>query len=533
MTLTVTVHPKGNPAGAAVRTLTACYSRQFQREPNEPGGFSFTLPVNHADAAYIEPGHWIKYTLNGEAVMAGRVGADSAHPISQGEEADETVTIQAAGALAALADMTVQRPEWFGRQKTDMRWFGAMSPEYEGWLTWDPPAFYVRQDYALSPYGVLNPEGWNAGEAGWIWGTDFDSMADPPQAVGTNLFAAVAVVTQGDYRVRITADDRFRLWRNGVFVGENREAFAWKRVDDFDMFLEDGTHYFFIEGENIDRASSSTNGAAILFALFEMVAGGEYGDLVGFSSDAWAALPYPSSTVGMTPGDIGTILMDEAQALDTLLEWTWDFDAELDSNGNAWAVELSIGFRLGLSYLDAFKQMAAHAVDLLVDYDTMTLRMFNKGTLDTTPSVEFVKGTNLLDLTFESTPALATEAQVQDANGEWSIVSSGVATGDGDPPKVWAYVQLGGGDDTDAVDPVLDAFSQPKDRATAQLAPVSGVIPYTDFTEFDTIGCISKKGVANTSSTIKSITMTEPAPSDDGVVDGTQLFTVELEQVAS
>lgn len=538
MTLTVTVHPKGNPAGASIRTLAADFTRGLTRVPNDAGGGLLSLPINHADAAFLEPNHWLKFHLDGQVVMSGRLGPDDATVISPEEEAGEIAQVKVQGALSTLADAQVYRPSWFADRAADMRWFGPMSPEYEGWTSWDPPAFYVLQDYALSPYGTLFPEGWLAGSAGWIWGTAFDALSSPPQAVGKCLFAAVGTLAEeGDQLIQITADDGYRLWIDGILVGERREAFGWKRKDDWPLFLTAGSHFFFIEGENIDRPSSpATNGAAILFAWFTVVSGGEYGDLVGVSSDSWTALPYPVTPVGMTAGDILDILLSEARFRGACLPWTWDFTATLDSAGNAWARELSVGFRIGTNLLDVVRALAAFAIDVTVDFDTLTLHAFNKGALDTSPSVTLAQGTNILSLAPQRTPALATDAYVQTSDQRWQERTSGVAdTGDGDPPRIETYVQLGGGgtdlDGPDQADPVLDAFSTPKDTTTVQIVALSGRTPFVDFTEFDTIQAPNRKSTT-VDSLVKSITVVERGD-DDGVVDGTQLFVVEVTQEAA
>lgn len=545
MTVTVQVHSKTNPAGASIRTLGADFNRSAQRIPNEPGGLAFTLPIGDADETFLEPHHWIKVARDGVTIMGGRLGVDDANVIDQNEEAGEFVQVKVAGALETWADAHVYRPGWFEQRPADMRWFGPMSPEYTGWTAWDPPAFYVRQDYALSPYGTLFPEGWNAGEAGWIWPTAFDALSSPPQAVGRGFFAAVGTLPdEGDQLFEIAADDGYRFWIDGILVGERTEAFAWKQTDRWPVFLTAGSHYFFIEGINIDRPSSpATNGAAIIFAWFTLVGGGEYGDLVGFSSDSWNALGYPATPIGMTAGDILERLFNEAQFRGALKPWSIDFTATLDSAGNAWDRQLTVGFRIGQNYLDVIRTLAAHAVDVKVDYDTLTLRMFNKGSLDSTPAVTLVEGAttasgqaSILSLVPRRTPALATDARVKTADNKWQERSSGVAdVADGDPPRIEAYIELGSGasdlDVPDQVDPVLDAFSTPKDRTAVSFMPGIDAVPFVDFDEFDTIQAPNRKR-ATVASTPKAITMSEQPPDQDGAVGGTQMFTIDLEQVA-
>lgn len=539
MTVTLTVHPKTDPTAGSIRTLTADISRAVTRVPNEPGSFRFQLPVNHADAAFLEAGHWVKVKLDGTTIMCGRIGDDAANTIDQAEESGEFVTVQAAGALATLADAEVYRPGYHGRFKTDMRWFGPMSPEFDEWIGWDPPDFYVRQDYPLSPYGTLTPTGWLVGEAGWIWPTAFDSLASPPQAVGKAHFAAVAtIVEEGDRELHLTFDDGGRLFVNGVNVYERVEAFAFREFDRVRVWLDPGVNYFYGEGINMDRPSSpATNGAAFLFAMFRLVNGGEYGDLEGFSSDSWKALGYPSSPIGLTAGHIAALFLSEARFRGALLPWTWDFDEDLDSNGNPWDRRLSMGVKIGLDGLNFFRQLAAHAVDLVVDFDTFTLRMFNKGTVGSA-GVTFTEGDNIRSQSFDARqPALATDAQVQTADGTFAERSSGVAdTGDGDPPRIETYIQLGSADTfldiPDQVDPVLDAFSTPKDRSLCQIVSTSGAVPFTDFDEFSPATAPNRKKTS-AAATIKSVTMMEPAPDQDGEDDGTQLFAVELEQSAA
>lgn len=99
--------------------------------------------------------------------------------------------------------------------------------------------------------------------------------------------------------------------------------------------------------------------------------------------------PYNSAT----PGAILKTIIDEAQALGWAPYITYDFDADDDSAGEPWAVEVDISYRPGTKALVVLRNLLAQG---LVEFRTegRVIRLFNAGTgtdhtVEPAPGVDF------------------------------------------------------------------------------------------------------------------------------------------------
>lgn len=455
MTLAVNVY---DPADVALLdTLEQDTDRRVADIKNDVGSWSVTVPRDSADASLLEPYNLVRFLVDGTVRFAGRIGPWDQQTIEAAEEADERLTVGGPGILDTLRDARVY-PHPDCTLRHDTRYFSFAAIDFVDWGSWDPAVELFRQDDEDdSLYGVEVPSEWPDPTAYWIWGTDVDLMADPPQAIGKCYFRrSPNLASAGDFALHIACDDAYKLFVDGVLVGENAEAHMFRYFDRYDLFLEAGVHDIAIECENVSRPVSSTNSAGLIFAMYTTADGGELDDLAIHSDDDWQVLAYPAQPPGMTPGEILEVLFDEAQARGALAIWSIDFDGDEDSNGDPWDAEIDVTARVGAeTFLDMVRKLAESDIDIAVNHQTLTFRAFNKGGLNTGGAVSITVGDDVLRLHHSGDQAEATTLLVRKADGTLVEVDSGVPSEDPDEPRIEGYIEAG---------------SAPSDEAAQRLA---------------------------------------------------------------
>lgn len=535
MSVEVRVYAGADPTdlvGSLLGTLAEDGGRAVSDKKNDAGAWAVAVPRDAAEAAWIQTYNVVRFLVGGTVCFSGRIGPRDQQTLDPGEEAREMRSIGGPGILDTLRDARVD-PHPDVTLRHDTRYFTFAAIDYVDWGSWDPAVELFRQDDAdESLYGTDVPASWPDPTAYWIWGTALsDPLDDPPQPIGKCYFRrSPNLTTTGDCALLIACDDKYRLFVDGVFVGENGEAHMFREYDRYNLFLEAGVHDIAIECENIARPVSSTNSAGLLFAMYRTIDGGVLDDLMIHSDDDWQVLAYPAAPPGMTPGEIMNVIIEEAQARGALAIWSVDFTDSLDSNGDAWDHELDITVRVCAEKVhDVLLKLAEADVDFAVDHETLTLRMFNKGGLNTGGAVEPEVGVDLLDLHHATDPAEATSLAVRHADGSLVFLDSGVPSEDADEPRIEAYIEAGSAPSSEAAErmaaAIFDLLAAPAPDVTFELHP-DGPAPWVDIWPGKVI-TIPDDSLTPVSVEVQSIQIVDLPPADDGEEEGSYRVLVE------
>lgn len=540
MTIESEVYPGASPGApsSVLATLAQDKGRTFLDQLNDTGTLGLSMPKGGADAALCQTYRWLKIRLNGAIAFSGRIGPRSQTSISGEEEAGEDLNINGPGALATWRDAVVH-PHAFMRnlaKETTERFFNFAASDYTDWLLWADAVELYRQDDPLSVYSNKAPKNWPDPTAFWIWGVapDFGvPVGTPPSPVGDNYFRTqITLDNDGDYIFFITADDGYELWIDGVLITAQTEAFVWRETFSEARFLQSGLHDIAIRGVNIVRENIGGNVAAVIFAMYSTRSGGILNELVVHSDSTWKSLPYPPRAPGMTPGEIAVSLKSESDVRGPCTVWSLGFNGAQDSGGDLWAQELDISVRMGEPYLDVWRKMAETYTDMAVDHNLLRLLLWSKGGIDATPGVQLFEAESLLQLNHSLDPAFITNALVRISDGSYLNVSSGQAASppSGDLPVIEGYLEAGSAGSPDAgnemAQGLFDKHAASRVTVSLQVEPIAGKRPLVDFKVGDTI-TVPNMGGGGFPTQIVAISVSEPAPSEDGEELGTQLYAVQ------
>lgn len=232
---------------------------------------------------------------------------------------------------------------------------------------------------------------------------------------------------------------------------------------------------------------------------------------------------------GWTAAGIFLKLLDEAQTLGVEgLGWlTPDFTATLDSNGDPWpTIEDAKGFEIGTTTLaDALTQLEELAFDLRILADG-TVQAFIEQGEDVSADVRLQKDANLLGLTYQGTPVVATKALVRAVAG-WTLItdSTGVTN------YGIRYIGITSGNSGSIAQGARLGARALRDMAhsryvyTATFRAATDAVPFLDFKVGDTITCLNRKGEYVP---MRVLSLSPSTPND---VPGPVLFEAELEEL--
>lgn len=524
MTLAVEVYSAAN---ALVGTLSQALTANWQDQLNEVGSGSTAVDRLDAQLSLLAQRRLVKFRLDGTIRSGFVIGPRSDRELAQGEEADEDRTVSGPGFLSLLERALLEPQLGTEHLGPDFRLFNFANPEYDD-TSWPAAVELFRQDDPVgSFYGVLFPETWQDGGAFWIWSVAPDFGFSPPTPVGdVYIRTTFTLAEEKSVRVFFSADDGATLYIDGAEVAGETAAFIWKRVMEQTLFLDAGTHTVAVKATNIDRpASPATNGAAFIFAAYSMAAGGELDTLILHSDSTWKCLGYPASVPGMTPGEVLRIVLDEAHAGGYITEVTQGaFTDTLDSDGNAWAKNVDLGWRVGVPLLEVVRGLIDLHIDVRVNPDTLALEAYNKGGLGGASGVTLATAVNFGDLTFNDRPAVATDVLGRNKDGRYRTFSSG------NTPKVRAFIESGATDSdeqlTEAATEIFNDHGEAKITATFVVEDITGDRPYVDFGLGDSLTIPAQGGGTMSARVIRLGGQLVP-PAEDGIVGGTVEFTCE------
>jgi len=509
-------------SAAFLATLTEDFARTIHRQRNAEGSWSVAVLNDSPEKALLQTNRYLKFRIGTTIVQAGRIGLWDCQVLGSGEEAEETFVVSGAGYLATLADAIVEQHPDQGRLQSDTRYFNFANPDYDDSL-WGFAVELFRQDDAVnSLYGVDAPTDWPDPTAYWIWTVAPDFGLTPPTPVGDTYYRTVVNIAEGDYSFFIAADDGYELWVDGVLLASQTEAFQWRQTHKIDAFLAAGNHTIAIKGVNIERVAATTNGAALIFAMYSTVSGGELDTLVVHSDSTWLALGYPATPPGFTAGAIVSTLLWEAWGRDALWTWWYEFDELVDSAGNAWADEIEISFRIGEKMNEVVKKLAVTYVEVDADFDQLGLLMWNKGGRPAGSAVTLSDGVDLEDARPSQDPALVTDLYVHKADGKYESVPSGFGTGGVAQPRIEALLEAGSapsdGSASRMADGEFDQFAAEKIKTQWTAVPSAGKVPLVDYWPGKSIQ-VTSQDLSEVATMIETLTVTDLGDSEDGYND--------------
>lgn len=487
--------------GGTPVTLTNADSRQFLHQAGPDTG-SGLLRIHKDDAAVasLPAGAIVQCLLDGTARFAWVVEPYEQTSVGEGPELLRTVSGR--GTLALWESGIVYPALGIGRitPAGAARAFSWASPDYDD-SGWGAATQIKQQSSTAAPWSGA-PQDWPDPTAYWIW-SRAAVAGPPPQPVGTSYFRKhFNLGAEKTIAFFFTADDGFDLYLDGNRVAGETVAFQWGETKRFDVFLDAGDHYLAVRGENITRASASTNVAGFILSGIETDEGGQtLGSVVVNTDNTWARSDYPAAPPGWTPGKILRTLLNEVKARDTvpqpspLTNMTVDFSDTLDSAGTPWT-EIDVSFPVGSSYLEVIAQLCETSIDVMMAPDQLVLHAWVKphGT-DVSSTVVFspTNGT-LTKLSHRGNPISATHALAQYADGRWYEVSRSAAV------RKEVALQLGTAESTEAVDRVADALfdrtAVASEVPACQVEPTSGKTPYADFNIFYTVSVTDSASAA-------------------------------------
>lgn len=510
-------------------TLTADSARGFLEDLNGVGSWSVNVPVGHADDGLLADGRLVRIFVDGVARFLGRVETRrkvAADPSKR--RSGRTVTVGGRGALSFLEHAVIYPELGLGTLSPETRFFNFASKDYDGsW--WTPVTLLAEQgDTTGTNPKATFPEDWPDPLAWWVW----DSTGfTPPTAVGDVYFRfdGSVVSYDTDARVFIAADDGFELYMDGNRLASETAAGIWAKTRYFDVRLSAGIHTWAIKGTNIARPNPLTNGAAVVFAVTELLSGGStLGPPIIRTDWYFDLLAYPSSPPGMTPGKILDVLLSEAQARGTLSPLSWDFDETFDSDGVPWPNEIDVSFPVGTNYLEVVRHLVdEHALDVSFNPASMTLHAHVDRGSTKAKSVVLgpAVGANAAALVFEKRPPGPNVVLGRTAAGEWVETEDSSAAGSWGRREV--MLTLGGAPTDEAAARQTEAFlednSEPVESITdLRLEAVpGGPVPFVDFVVGDRITAPTYSGGSSSGNRVYSIALAEDSA-------GNPIWTPEL-----
>lgn len=363
-----------------IEDLPGSFGRQWQDELNETGSASMTIGNEDAQATVVREGDIVRYEDEGYACFAWIVREIERVQIAEGEEHDQVTHFSGNGLLSMLSEGVVypaRGPEvkpyaderlfsWPAADYDDQWWSHAadLGPAYEGYWTdgiIDYPANGARWIWAHVP---------NALE----WAPDGPCYVRSPLDVppGVNLL-----------RIYLILDAEGDIYIDGQPVGSAIYDAEPVSPAVIDVEITPGPHNVAIKCTNdVDPESDQIhNPGGVLFSCYGVNSVGEWTPPTPIlvSDSSWRIVEYPPYEPGMTPGEVMTHVVAEAQARGALLDLTLGFDTEVDSDGNPWNEYTNIGTDVGTDVLSFFREMCNTYIDMWMEPAAFRLHAWVKG----------------------------------------------------------------------------------------------------------------------------------------------------------
>lgn len=382
---------------ATIVDLDQSWGRTWENVLNEPGGGELAVDNTDPDLSLLGDDDLILFELHGHADFVLMPGDIDRQTIAPNEEVDQATTIAGPGHLAVLEEAVVYPSRGVGVRpvQTD-RPFNWTSPEYDD--SWWDTSTVVATGTTPWWYGVGSWPGGLSGILGaWMWSTDGDSTYAP---AGDVFFRRdFTVTTAGLYAFVFLADDRAHIYLDGQRIIETRN---WTNSDgdtaSVDIELSAGVHTVAMWAQN-NPGEPGNNPAAVRGVVALRNLDGTLGTVVLGTDATWQCIAYPIFLVGMTPGEVIRVCVEEAQARGALAGLTLTFTDEVDSDGQPWPLWADVSTKVGTDYLTFFGELTNSYIDMWMSPSGFELWAWVKNTRGDAVDVTLAAPTDTSDPT--------------------------------------------------------------------------------------------------------------------------------------
>lgn len=240
----------------------------------------------------------------------------------------------------------------------------------------------------------------------------------------------------GGFRIKYAANgvNANKVYEDTIIVaysnGEELTNGRWRLLGGEDVAIKEGAAYVTISGKS-------------LFDIFNRTL------VIQPGTETKTAI------TDQTPGKVLIDMFNEAQARGAMAGFTWDFTAQVDSNGNPWNQNIWVELERGKDYYTYIQQWIEQG-KFELDFQGMEIRVFNEGTngRDLSESIELLGGRHYTETPIKrSIEDRAQRVLSLGDNDTYAVASAGVA---GPFGYEETSVQQGGTDD----DGVLSLLAQ-------------------------------------------------------------------------
>lgn len=390
MALTVGISDRATPADVEPLEVMTAKARD---ELNGVAVSEFTLP-NSADPM-PQLGQVVTWQVDDETAWHSIIRRRRTVTRSEREEVAEVTTFYCPSVLSLLSESVIYPSRGPDVLPVEVdRFFAWVSPEYDEStypVSWTSAVEIAKQS-DNTPYWTGWPlanrgDEWEDTDAYWI-GSSTGDATDAP--LGVSYFRRTFNVTVGgQYVVQFCGYYYGDLWIDSSHIASTGDQLGMLQQEVVDLTA--GDHTFAIALANVDNGGD--NPAGVIMALYPLMPDGSLGTAVMHTDDQWSMLAWPSDgQPGMTTGEVLEAVIAECQGRGHLPWLTWDFDAQLDSNGNPWIgtdhpdVQAGTLFdcstKVGTDVLTFLQELSAAYIDFWVDVQgsQIVLHVVNKGT---------------------------------------------------------------------------------------------------------------------------------------------------------
>lgn len=381
---------RGLHRASLVTRLDRAWGRTWQDRLNDVGSGQLVLANDDPQLALVNDGDLVRFELYGEAAMSWFVEDRERHAVAEGEEADQTTTLQGPAHVSLLGQSLVYparaRLVW---PPPASRPIGGLPIEEDRIFAWSALGFPDGAWGRAAPYGRVRDDSpawtglidaWPVGsDAQWLWAPGFDtSFAASGSCYFRHQFDLAAATTLVVY---VAADDEMHVYLDGAKAVDRAEWYnSPGDVQSFRVDVDAGTHCIAALCSNGELAPTDPHFNPAGFAC-TVYAAQKDGSVVGpiLDSDAtWKLLAYPTVAPGMTPGQILLTVLGEANQRRGFPQIAAAFNERVDSDGAPWAVAGEVATKVGTTVLDFAKELAATYIDFWMEPGTFTLHAWNK-----------------------------------------------------------------------------------------------------------------------------------------------------------
>lgn len=422
-----------------------------------------------------------------------------------------------------------------GKQDTDI--LGRWDPRKFGWQQldfddsgWGVPVGFGTKAAPVAPFVSWRPSDWpgiaNGATRLYGIGTTLDAgtgtLNMPP---GVTLYRQTWTITEpGDYALFATGEN-WEIWLDGQPLADYPSSDSGRSVTET-VALEAGTYQFAATARNGGVATTSANNvSALMWSLHRVDPSAQLtlSAPVYQSNTSDVVVVYnPDPWPGVTIGFVLDTLITEAQARGALPGLTYTFDEDVDSDGTAWAVQLTHSWRLGSTLGWVAEQLTEFGCDFQVTSSGVLIVQAEAGTdLSGTVELDRLEQASLSGEGIEGNAALVvTPGGVDEKTAAGSVstygrVETGATFGTADEPTTVEQ----------PVDELLSRMAWPRDDGDLSLSEESPQ-PFADFDVLDWVSFPDRSGGTQ----VGRVAQIDGVQND---ADGTVDWTVTLDAVSA